>query len=453
MYEPRRWVCTLRPASAGGRDRIRPRRAAAGSRRARQEGVALVTVLILAAVLVSLSVIASRDAITELRISRNDQLAKDAIAVAEAGLYHAFDLVKHNAIDLNACLSNGGTGGALATVGSTATLDGASYRFAALGNISGGGYYVRAVDNSDETAGANDPTRDVDGSIWLVSRGRVGGAERRIDVLLTARAGGLPGGIFGKGSVTFGGNGGYIDSFDSAQGPYTAAGAGSQAAVGSNGAILLQSDVVDHGDATAGTTVSCSTSPCVTGTTTQYAPTVTLNPDPAPNCTTYTDGTGITGGTYYGATGKKAGQLVGGSGDNIVFTSGTYCFSTVNVSGGGLVTANATNGPVIIKINGVSSFGGGGVVNTTALASNLEIISSYTGVKGGLTINGGSQAYAQVYAPDTEVVLGGGTDFYGSLVAGSLSSTGGSKVHSDVALGSANGAAVVTLSAWHEVRN
>ena len=101
----------------------------------------------------------------------------------------------------------------------------------------------------------------------------------------------------------------------------------------------------------------------------------------------------------------------------------------------------------------MSSFGGGGVVNTTALASNLEIISSYTGVKGGLTINGGSQAYMQVYAPDTEVVLGGGTDFYGSLVAGSISSTGGSKVHSDVALGSASGAAVVTLSAWHEVRN
>src|SRR5204863_27480 len=125
----------------------------------------------------------------------------------------------------------------------------------------------------------------------------------------------------------------------------------------------------------------------------------------------------------------RAGELVGGSGDNIVFTSGTYCFSTVNVSGGGLVTANATNGPVIIKINGVSSFGGGGVVNATALASNLEIISSYTGVKGGLTINGGRQAYAQVYAPHTEVVLGGGTDFYGSLVAGSISSTGGSKVH------------------------
>ena len=223
--------------------------------------------------------------------------------------------------------------------------------------------------------------------------------------------------------------------------------------MGSNGSILFQSDVVDHGDATAGTTVSCSSPGCpahVTGAVTNNAPPVTLSPDPAPNCTNYTNGSGITGGTYYGATGKKAGQLVGGSGDNIVFLSGTYCFSTVTVSGGGLVTVN---GPVVIKINGVSSFGGGGVVNTTALASNLEIISSYTGVKGGLTINGGSQAYMQVYAPDTEVVLGGGTDFYGSLVAGSISSTGGSRVHRDTALGSVSGGVTVTVSAWHEVRN
>jgi len=68
------------------------------------------------------------------------------------------------------------------------------------------------------------------------------------------------------------------------------------------------------------------------------------------------------------------------------------------------------------------------------------------------TINGGSQAYMQVHAPDTEVVMGGGTDFYGSLVAGSISSTGGSKFHRDVALGDSNGVAV-TVSAWHEVRN
>src|SRR5437867_355351 len=145
MHDPRRRMRTPRPAGAGPR----PRRAAAGGRRTGQEGVALVTVLLLAAVMVALSMIASRDAITELRISRSDQLAKEASAIAEAGIYHAFDLVKHNAIDLNSCLSNGGTGGALATLGSSVTLNGASYRFAALGNISGGGYYVRAVNDSD----------------------------------------------------------------------------------------------------------------------------------------------------------------------------------------------------------------------------------------------------------------------------------------------------------------
>ena len=135
---------------------------------------------------------------------------------------------------------------------------------------------------------------------------------------------------------------------------------------------------------------------------------MTLSPDPVPSCTTYTDGSGIPGGTYYGQTGKKAGQLVGGSGDNIVFVPGTYCFSTVTISGGGLLTVN---GPVVIKVTGQSIFGGGGVVNTTHLASNLQIMSSYTGTKAGLTINGGSQAYMQAYAPDTEVVLGGGDRF------------------------------------------
>src|SRR5207244_7305927 len=131
-------------------------------------------------------------------------------------------LIKHAAPDLNACLSSGGTGGALATLGSTVTLDVASYRFAALGNVSGGGYYVHAVDDSDETTGANDPTKDVDGSIWIVSRGRVGGAERRVDALFTVR-GGIPGGVFGRDSVPFGGTGGFIHSFDSQQGPNTTA--------------------------------------------------------------------------------------------------------------------------------------------------------------------------------------------------------------------------------------
>jgi len=49
-------------------------------------------------------------------------------------------------------------------------------------------------------------------------------------------------------------------------------------------------------------------------------------------------------------------------------------------------------------------------------------------------------------------VLVGRTDLYGSLIAGRISRTGGSRVHSDEALGSPIGEGT-TLSAWHEVRN
>src|SRR5439155_4942045 len=167
---------------------------------------------------------------------------------------------------------------------------------------------------------------------------------------------------------------------------------GSHGDVASNGGFLRQTANADHGNATAGGTGSCSASCAtqVTGTLTNGAPPLALVPNPYPTCSPLTDGTGISGGIYYGATGKKAGQLVGGSGDNIVFTPGTYCLNTVTISGGGLLTVN---GPVVIIVNGQSSFGGGGVVNTTALASNLQILSAYVNAKAGLTINGGSQAY------------------------------------------------------------
>jgi len=136
-------------------------------------------------------------------------------------------------------------------------------------------------------------------------------AQRRVDALL--HVGGIPGGIFGDLSVGFGGSGGLIDSYDSRVGPYNAASPGSHGDVGSNGGIDLASADIDHGNATAGGTVTCSSSCAtqVTGTLTNGAPPVALVPNPYPTCSPLTDGTGISGGTYYGATGKKAGQLVG----------------------------------------------------------------------------------------------------------------------------------------------
>src|SRR5438552_18721421 len=115
-------------------------------------------------------------------------------------------------------MGSGGTGGSLSGLGSVVTLSGVSYRLHALGALSGDGYYVRVVDNSDETIGANDPTRDTDKSVWLVSVGGAGNAQRRVDALL--HVGGIPGGIFGDLSVGFGRRGGLIHSYDPRAGPH-----------------------------------------------------------------------------------------------------------------------------------------------------------------------------------------------------------------------------------------
>ena len=135
-------------------------------RRKRERGIALVIILVLMTVMMAMGIVLSKDARTELRISRDEKLAKQAIATAEAGISHAVDAVKQAPIDLNGNLGSGGTGGSLSGLGSVVTLSGVSYRFHALGALSGDGYYVRVVDNSDETIGANDPTRDTDKSIW-----------------------------------------------------------------------------------------------------------------------------------------------------------------------------------------------------------------------------------------------------------------------------------------------
>src|SRR5207247_8594020 len=118
-------------------------------------------------------------------------------------------------------------------------------------------------------------------------------------------------------------------------GPHNAAGPGSHGDVGSNGGIDLASADIDHGNATAGGTVTCSSSCAtqVTGTLTNGAPPVALVPNPYPPRSTLTDGSGISGGTYYGATGKTAGQPAGGRGDDIVLAPGTSCPAPLPTTG------------------------------------------------------------------------------------------------------------------------
>ncbi len=424
--------------------------------------MALVLVLLVIAVLALLGVAGTRSAQTELQMGSKEMVGRQALSAAEAGINHAYSLIKASVANrpslAGACtqcgfdseLSGGGTGGTLASIGSTATLGTQSYRFRVFGGGATDGYYVQAVDNYDETTGANNGALDRDAKIYLVSRGHVGTAERVVTALVSGSSL-FPYGIFSKTTITMSG-GSIADSFDSRDGAYNAATAGSGANIRANGQITLTGgSTTVKGDAT--TSLSTMTAPPapagVTGTETFNAP--ALTPAPVPACgPPYSSGTGISGpaGIYTPATGVL--NIQGGNTGTLA--GGTYCFSTITLGGGGILSVSSA---VNLYVTGEAKLSGGSISNTTLNASNLKLFSSYNapGDVNGVTVSGGTQAYMAVYAPQTEVTLSGSTSsFYGSVIASGVIPQGGVKVHYDQSLASVLGPGA-TLSAWHEVRN
>lgn len=179
----------------------------------RQRGAALILVLLLSMVCIASGLVAASIAQTEMKVAHNDLLGHQALAIAEAGISHGLRLVASDSADgLSDELRLAGDSGLGQLGDRSRTLDDGTYRFRAFGGDqsadSSDGYYVRAVDNFDEpmTALANDPLTDVDRSIVLVSIGRIGTAERRVEVRIGMKAGGPDCALVTEGSLTISGN-------------------------------------------------------------------------------------------------------------------------------------------------------------------------------------------------------------------------------------------------------
>lgn len=408
-----------------------------------ERGSALISVILLTAVMLALGVFGSRSARIELRIADNEMLAKKALDIADAGLNHAFNLIQGDADrTYNNELSQGGTGGALATLGSVATLDGQDYRFRSFGGGPNDGYYVHVVDNYDEQAGANDPTQDRDNKILLVSRGRMSTAERIIEAEVDASM--FPDSLFGKQFVTLTG-GSHVDSYDSRVGAYNAATAGSNGDTRSNGAITLSgSGTTIQGDAIAGTTVSGGT---VTGTSAPNAPSLYFPPVSPCGPPYYPDTTGITG-TGNWSYNPANGNLKVSGGGSVTLANGTYCFASISLTGGSILEVDSA---VSVSLTDASDMSGGVILNTTSIASNFMLYSSAPG-NNGLKLSGNSGTFMAIYAPDTEIAFTGGSNFYGAVVGGNIKDSGGTNIHYDEALRYLRGPGA-RLSNWHELQN
>ena len=401
-------------------------------------GILVVVVLLIAVIALPLAIAQGGAARNELVIAHGDALSSQALAIAEAGLGHAYALVKYDANgfndELNGGGSTGGTGGALSGIGAGADQvleDGRNYRFVAFGGSASDGYYVRADDNFDETSGSDNPAVDLDNTVLVTSRGRINGAERVVTAAISL---GTPVGIYGTASVNLSAAT-TTDSYPG--GVYNPLATTHQGNVQSSGAVAIAgAGTAVDGNASSALTVTVSGGATVSGTTANGA---TPPPVTAPaSCSPFSPSAGIVGlVTYNVATGVLSNQFPG---VGFSLSPGTYCFSSITLTGGATLTV--TGATRIVLTNG-ANMAGGSLVNTTFDAHNLEI----DGVGNApIALAGGLTSYVYVNAPAADITVTGSAPLFGAILGANVT-IGGAPVHIDTTLRNS-----ARMSGWHEVR-
>ena len=251
-------------------------------------------------------------------------------------------------------------------------------------------------------------------------------------------------GIIGLQKITIGASSAVVNSYDSSMGPYSQSNQSDDATLLSNGTItlqgakihgdmistqgnvILQANSLDTGDVTYATTISVASSAAIQGSIIHQTNPPIVAPVPVA-CGPYTNAPILTGAYTYNA---AKGDLTVSGGGSATLASGTYCFNNVTVSGGSTLSFS---GPVTINVTGKFNDTGGSLQNTSAIPFNLQVSSSYTG-NNGVTVSGTSTTYMSIYAPGTDVTISGGGPLYGALVGKTLTVSGNSFVHQDLAL-------------------
>jgi predicted outer membrane repeat protein len=232
------------------------------------------------------------------------------------------------------------------------------------------------------------------------------------------------------------------DSFDSRVAPYDPAAPGSYGDLRSNARITLSGNTTAaNGSAIASEAVTVIEGAKISGETARSAPPYRF-PQLKPCGPPYSNGAGISGGSYSAATGRLEGQ----PGESIVLADGSYCFSSINLADGSMITVS---GPVVVQLDGPSRFSRGGLANTTGRAENFRIFSSLSHPTDGITLSGGPRAFAAVYAPQARVEFMGADDFFGAVVGKTVVSTGGMRIHYDRKL-SGNEDGSVQMIVWKD---
>jgi large repetitive protein len=264
----------------------------------------------------------------------------------------------------------------------------------------------------------------------------------------------------GCGSIVVSG-GSTVDSFNSTQG-FSSSHLLSGGNVGTNGNVTLNGGKsAIYGSAAVPTmaTGNCSKT-SLTGVTTSGGAQVTgglvplntsLNypvppaPTPAPPTTTQNISGSCGSISTCTNTGTKTVSLAPGQYGNLNisggttahFSKGTYNINSLSLTGQSILYVDS--GPVVVNLAGASLSGGnaamdasgGTIQNPSGNPATLQF--TYAGSRG-LNLSGGSASYATVDAPNALVNMSGGSDFFGSIIASTVTNSGGTAMHGDTSL-------------------
>jgi len=120
-------------------------------------------------------------------------------------------------------------------------------------------------------------------------------------------------------------------------------------------------------------------------------------------------------------------DLVLNSNDGLTLLGGTYYFTSVMINGQATLTVS---GPTEIYISGPAMFTGGGLINSGQDPADLVIYSTGDELK----LAGNAEFFGAIVAPETDVMLQGTADYYGTILGGTLRLQGTAVVHVDEAL-------------------
>jgi hypothetical protein len=143
------------------------------------------------------------------------------------------------------------------------------------------------------------------------------------------------------------------------------------------------------------------------------------------------DGVGVTITPPTASTVVELGNVSASGGATIHLSAGVYVINSISLTGGSTIVVDS--GPIVFKVAGVGTaspidLGGGVISNPSYNPSNIQFIYGGTGT---VSLTGNAATAATVLAPNAAAQLNGTGDFYGALIAKTVSGGGNSAIHYD----------------------